>query len=195
MVNLDWILCRYDSAFCRPPGAPLRSFLTECLAGPLVGGDPKLIHRFCDLYEHARHSYRWGLSFWSICGLMMFNQIFRAFGEVELQNFNNLLVELRSLVATNRCAFSNPILINLQLDYDMYKHIWNEYSITEQQRGQAWPCEESSDAPAQESSQQTKKKAFAGEINGSKQWKQWWKQWKALNWPRRRLVQVKNKCR
>ena len=29
---------------------------------------------------------------------------FRAFGEVELQNFNNLLVELRTLVATNRCA-------------------------------------------------------------------------------------------
>ena len=102
-------LCRYDSAYCRPPGAPLRSFLTECLAGPLVGGDPKLIHRFCDLYEHARHSYRLPFLFWSICALCKFYiillELFRAFGEVELQNFNNLLVELRTLVATNRCLF------------------------------------------------------------------------------------------
>lgn len=90
IAELDVVIARYDSAFCRPPGAPLRSFLTECLAGPLVGLDPKLLHRFCDLYEHARHSYR-------------------AFGEVELQNFNNLFVELRTLVATNSADKPGPV--------------------------------------------------------------------------------------
>jgi len=90
IAELDIVIARYDSAFCRPPGAPLRSFLTECLAGPLVGLDPKLLHRFCDLYEHARHSYR-------------------AFGEVELQNFNNLFVELRTLVASNSADKPGPV--------------------------------------------------------------------------------------
>ena len=45
--------------------------------------------------------------FWSIHALfyIILLELFRAFGEVELQNFNNLLVELRTLVATNRCLF------------------------------------------------------------------------------------------
>lgn len=90
MAELDTVIARYDPQYCRPPGAPLRSFLTECLAGPLVGGDPKLIHRFCDLYEHARHSYK-------------------PFGDTDLKNFHNLLVELRSLVATNSAAKPHPV--------------------------------------------------------------------------------------
>jgi len=67
-----------------------RSFLTECLAGPLVGGDPRLIHRFSDLYQAARHSYR-------------------AFGEVEQRNFHNLLLEIRSLVASNTADRPRPV--------------------------------------------------------------------------------------
>jgi NICE-3 protein len=43
--------------FCIP--VTFEFFLYVCpSAGPLVGLEPKKIHRFCDLYEHARHSYR-----------------------------------------------------------------------------------------------------------------------------------------
>ena len=56
--------------------------MIECLAGPLVGLDPKHVHRFCDMYEHARHSYR-------------------QFGQLELNNYLNLLDELKTLVARN----------------------------------------------------------------------------------------------
>jgi len=82
VAELDTVIARYDLQYVRTPGTNLRSFLTECLAGPLVGLDPKLLHRFCDLYEHARHSYK-------------------SFTEVELGNFQNLLVELRNLVVAN----------------------------------------------------------------------------------------------
>ena len=73
---------RYDLHYYRPAGSSIRSFLTECLAGPLVGLDPKHVHRFCDMYEHARHSYR-------------------QFGQLELNNYLNLLDELKSLVVRN----------------------------------------------------------------------------------------------
>jgi len=90
VLELDTVMAKYDPAYSRPPGAPLRSFLTECLAGPLVGGDPRLIHRFSDLYQAARHSYR-------------------AFGEVEQRNFHNLLLEIRSLVASNTADRPRPV--------------------------------------------------------------------------------------
>merc|ERR1719209_2220554 len=80
--ELDDIIARYDMEYVRPAGASIRSFLIECLAGPLVGLDPKHVHRFCDMYEHARHSYR-------------------QFGQLELNNYLNLLDELKTLVARN----------------------------------------------------------------------------------------------
>jgi len=58
VMELDRLLGRYDAEFWRPAGFNLRSFLIECLAGPLCGLEPKEIHRFCDLYEAARHSYK-----------------------------------------------------------------------------------------------------------------------------------------
>jgi len=82
IAELDDIIARYDLQYVRPAGASIRSFLIECLAGPLVGLDPKHVHRFCDMYEHARHSYR-------------------QFGNVELHNYLNLLDELKSLVSRN----------------------------------------------------------------------------------------------
>eukprot|EP00092_Neocalanus_flemingeri_P022255 GFUD01024134.1.p1 GENE.GFUD01024134.1~~GFUD01024134.1.p1 ORF type:complete len:270 (+),score=85.38 GFUD01024134.1:80-889(+) len=82
IAELDDIIARYDLQCVRPAGANIRSFLIECLAGPLVGLDPKQVHRFCDMYEHARHSYR-------------------QFGQVELHNYLNLLAELKSLVGRN----------------------------------------------------------------------------------------------
>ena len=82
----DQLVSRYDSAFCRPPGAPLRSFLTECLAGPLVGGDPKLIHRFCDLYEHARHSYRLlTFTIWVNSGFLYICQLLELLGRLNFK--------------------------------------------------------------------------------------------------------------
>lgn len=58
LVELDTLVADYDSEYFRPAWANVRSFLVECLAGPLVGLEPKKIHAFCDLYEHARHSCR-----------------------------------------------------------------------------------------------------------------------------------------
>lgn len=55
---LSVLWCRYDGESVRPAGANIRSFLIECLAGPLVGSDPRQVHAFCDLYEQARHSYK-----------------------------------------------------------------------------------------------------------------------------------------
>lgn len=81
--ELDTAISRYDLHFSRPAGANLRSFLIECLAGPLVGLDPRHVHRFCDLYVQARHSYH-------------------KFHQLELQNFLNLLQQLQDLVQYNR---------------------------------------------------------------------------------------------
>lgn len=58
LVELDTLVADYDSEYFRPAWTNVRSFLLECLAGPLVGLEPKKIHRFCDLYEQARHSHR-----------------------------------------------------------------------------------------------------------------------------------------
>lgn len=55
--ELDCLLGSYSPEYMRPPGANIRSFLIECLAGPLCGLEPKQIHVFCDVYEHARHHY------------------------------------------------------------------------------------------------------------------------------------------
>merc|ERR1712179_544307 len=80
--ELDDVIAKYDLQYVRPAGGSIRSFLIECLAGPLVGLDPKHVHRFCDMYEHARHSYR-------------------QFGQLELNNYLNLLDELKTLVSRN----------------------------------------------------------------------------------------------
>ena len=82
MVTSGVDTARYDLQYVRPAGGSIRSFLIECLAGPLVGLDPKHVHRFCDMYEHARHNYR-------------------QFGQLELNNYLNLLDELKTLVARN----------------------------------------------------------------------------------------------
>jgi len=82
VAELDDIIAKYDYQYVRPAGSNVRSFLIECLAGPLVGLDPRQVHLFCDMYEHARHSYR-------------------PFGQLELNNYLNLLDELKTLVTRN----------------------------------------------------------------------------------------------
>jgi len=82
IAELDDVIASYDSDCVRPAGSNVRSFLIECLAGPLVGADPRQVHRFCDMYEHARHSYK-------------------QFGQLEYNNYVNLLSELKILVMKN----------------------------------------------------------------------------------------------
>lgn len=39
----------------RQPRDGIRSFLLTSLAAPMNGTGQRLIHQFCDMYEHARH--------------------------------------------------------------------------------------------------------------------------------------------
>jgi len=80
--ELDCLLGSYSPEYMRPPGANLRSFLIECLAGPLCGLEPKQIHIFCDVYEHARHHYT-------------------PFLEPQLNNFNVAFDVLKSQIEEN----------------------------------------------------------------------------------------------
>ena len=82
VAELDLVIASYDGELCRPAGANVRAFLTECLAGPLVGTDPRQLHNFCDLLDHARHNYK-------------------PFGQLQLNNFLNILAELKTIVARN----------------------------------------------------------------------------------------------
>ena len=45
IAELDDVIASYDSDCVRPAGSNVRSFLIECLAGPLVGADPRQVHR------------------------------------------------------------------------------------------------------------------------------------------------------
>lgn len=83
LAELDQLIATYDEELYRPPaGSNIRSFLVDCLAGPLVGSDPRHVHSLCDMLDHARHSYR-------------------PFGQLELNNFLNLLAELKTVVSRN----------------------------------------------------------------------------------------------
>ncbi|KAG8222838.1 hypothetical protein J437_LFUL007546 [Ladona fulva] len=44
-----------DPTMHRHPAENLRSYLINTLGGPLNGMCQKLVHQFCDMYEHARH--------------------------------------------------------------------------------------------------------------------------------------------
>lgn len=48
-------ITKYDNCLKRHPSENLRVYLLAILATPLNGSGQRLIHQFCDLYEHARH--------------------------------------------------------------------------------------------------------------------------------------------
>ncbi|GLH06163.1 hypothetical protein R5R35_010178 [Gryllus longicercus] len=52
---LEQEITRQDNGFTRHPSENLRAYLLNTLAAPLNGLGQKLVHQFCDLYEHARH--------------------------------------------------------------------------------------------------------------------------------------------
>lgn len=68
-------ITRQDACLVRHPSENLRAYLLTTLAAPLNGGGLRLIHQFCDLYEHARHDPS-------------------HFGDEEYQQFNRLLLKL-----------------------------------------------------------------------------------------------------
>ncbi|XP_064211965.1 protein C1orf43 homolog [Tribolium castaneum] len=73
--TLESEITRQDSAFYRHPSENLRAYLLTTLAAPLNGSGQRLIHQFCDLYEHARHDPN-------------------PFGDEEYQQYNRLLMKL-----------------------------------------------------------------------------------------------------
>lgn len=51
---LEKEIAKHDGSV-RQPRDSLRSFLLTTLAAPLNGSGQRMIHQFCDMYEHARH--------------------------------------------------------------------------------------------------------------------------------------------
>ncbi|XP_022920096.2 protein C1orf43 homolog isoform X1 [Onthophagus taurus] len=52
---LEKEITKQDKDLVRQPNENLRAYLLSTLAAPLNGSGQRLIHQFCDLYEHARH--------------------------------------------------------------------------------------------------------------------------------------------
>lgn len=71
----------------RHPRDSLRAFLLTTLAAPLNGSGQRLIHQFCDMYEHARHDPN-------------------EFGEEEYQSYQRLLKKLTDATKMLK-SFSN----------------------------------------------------------------------------------------
>ncbi|XP_063991027.1 protein C1orf43 homolog [Diachasmimorpha longicaudata] len=52
---LESEITKYDNCLKRHPSENLRAYLLTTLAAPLNGSGQRMIHQFCDFYEHARH--------------------------------------------------------------------------------------------------------------------------------------------
>nr|CAH7734620.1 unnamed protein product [Callosobruchus chinensis]CAH7752882.1 unnamed protein product [Callosobruchus chinensis] len=72
---LESEITKQDPCLIRHPTENLRAYLLTTLAAPLNGSGQRLIHQFCDLYEHARHDPN-------------------HFGDEEYQQYNRLLLKL-----------------------------------------------------------------------------------------------------
>lgn len=72
---LEKEITKQDKDLVRQPNENLRAYLLSTLAAPLNGTGQRLIHQFCDLYEHARHDPN-------------------PFADEEYQTYNRLLLKL-----------------------------------------------------------------------------------------------------
>ncbi|XP_072391476.1 protein C1orf43 homolog [Diabrotica undecimpunctata] len=72
---LEHEITKQDNCLFRHPSENLRAYLLTTLAAPLNGSGQRLIHEFCDMYEHARHDPN-------------------HFGDEEYQQYNRLLLKL-----------------------------------------------------------------------------------------------------
>ncbi|XP_026474115.1 uncharacterized protein C1orf43 homolog [Ctenocephalides felis] len=52
---LESEISKQDAHLCRHPSESLRGYLLTALAPVLTECSQKMIHKFCDMYEHARH--------------------------------------------------------------------------------------------------------------------------------------------
>lgn len=52
---LEKEIVRHDPLMVRHPSLSVRSFLINTLASPVNGVSQRMVHQFCDLYEHARY--------------------------------------------------------------------------------------------------------------------------------------------
>lgn len=68
-------ITKQDPCLHRHPTEHLRAYLLTTLAAPLNGPGQRMVHQFCDLYEHARHDPS-------------------EFGDEEYQVFHRLLLKL-----------------------------------------------------------------------------------------------------
>lgn len=68
-------ITKQDPCLIRHPSENLRAYLLTTLAAPLNGTGLRLIHQFCDFYEHSRHDPS-------------------HFGDEEYQQYNRLLLKL-----------------------------------------------------------------------------------------------------
>lgn len=73
--TLEAEILKQDTSLHRYPTENLRAFLLSSLAAPLDGSGQKMVHQFCDMYEHARHDPA-------------------DFGDEEYQAYSRLLIKL-----------------------------------------------------------------------------------------------------
>ncbi|KAI5722538.1 hypothetical protein M8J76_009887 [Diaphorina citri] len=72
---LEKEVARHDPLLIRHPSVSVRSFLINTLATPVNGVGQRMVHQFCDLYEHARYDPN-------------------DFGDEEYQMYSKLLLKL-----------------------------------------------------------------------------------------------------
>ncbi|ENN72750.1 protein C1orf43 homolog [Dendroctonus ponderosae] len=114
---LESEITKQDSCLVRHPSENLRAYLLTTLAAPLNGTGLRLIHQFCDFYEHARHDPS-------------------NFGDEEYQQYNRLLLKLvdaaKMLKSYNsRKSSPNRTPVRKQL-VDKSKNISSHYSTDEE---------------------------------------------------------------
>ncbi|XP_049787019.1 protein C1orf43 homolog [Schistocerca cancellata] len=105
---LEQEITRQDNCLVRHPPENLRAFLLSALAVPLNGLGPKLVHQFCDLYEHARHDPS-------------------EFGDEEYQMYSKLLLKLidagKMLKSYPNSRKSSPSRTPLKRNQDKYRNL------------------------------------------------------------------------
>jgi len=79
-----------SNSYLRPPCGNMRSFLLNCINGPLLGVNRHHIDLLCDEYDYARHHYE-------------------GFDEAKFKVFKNRVDELHDAIEKNRQRKPSPI--------------------------------------------------------------------------------------
>ncbi|KAL1501637.1 hypothetical protein ABEB36_006932 [Hypothenemus hampei] len=115
--TLESEITKQDPCLVRHPSENLRAYLLTTLAAPLNGSGLRLIHQFCDFYEHARHDPS-------------------HFGDEEYQQYNRLLLKLldaAKMLKTYNSRKSSPNRIPVRKHLvDKSKNTHSNYSTEEE---------------------------------------------------------------